>query len=301
MEDESRGNDLLKGGKRDDDKNLLGESSFLPISPLRTSYFDRYMIYPLSSPAPFRAFATAEKQGKFTSVWLISFTDLIALMLAFFVLTFSMSEIDPTKWPELEGSLRGEFNKYQNPDDFEGGPETITLTRVRYARALNLDYISALLNTRLKENESLKEAGLFPQSDRLLLSLPNDLLFAAGQAKISEAGKEALEALLPALNRIDNAIEIAGHADPRSLSGTGEYISNWHLSLARARSVAAYLDDQGFKRELSIEGYSSARYAEIGEDVPEAERLSLSRRVDIVILPNQTKERKKLRVRLKDS
>lgn len=223
---------------------------------------------------------------KRSPVWMISFTDLMALMLTFFVLTYSMAEPEPKTWAEVTGSLPQGVSSQEGPRRLEGGDQVISLPRVTYNRALNLDYLAALLTTKLQDHRLLKDVSVLNQGDRLILSLPSDLLFEPGRAEISTEGAAAIDALAPALSRIKNAIDIAGHADPRPLPGEGAFISNWHLSLARAAAVAAQFRQRGYERDLGIEGYSSARFEEMSDDIPEEDRLSQSRRVDIVILGN---------------
>lgn len=280
-------------------KNLI-DLPPLYTNPVRPSYLKNFMIEPLSNPVPFRENAGGIGDQEKSPVWLISFTDLMALMLTFFVMTFSMSVPDEQKWPMLEGTLNAEFNTFEGPKNFEGGQQVITLPRATYNRALNLDYLSALLTTKLQENRFLQDVNVIRQDDRLLLSLPNDLLFEAGNATISSQGRQAIDALVPALNRIKNAIEIAGHADPRPVSSTSGFVSNWHLSMERARSVGRELKRRGYERPLQIEGFSSARFEEMSRDLPEEERLEKSRRVDIVLLGDDGKLKKEFKLRLEE-
>lgn len=266
--------------------------------PSRPQYLRRIKHATIASALPFRDNSAQADADHRSPVWLISFTDLMALMLTFFVLTFSMSAPDENKWPLLEGSLNKEFNKFDGPKKFEGGQQVITLPRVTYNRALNLDYLAALLTNRLTENAFLQDVVVIKQRDRLLLSLPGDLLFESGQATISSDGRNAIEALVPALSRIKNAIEIAGHADPSPLGAGSSYVSNWHLSLERARSVAQELKEKGYERALQIEGYASGRFEELDPNIPEETRMNVSRRVDIVVLGDDGKLKKQFELGL---
>lgn len=261
-------------------------------------YLKRFMINSTASSLPFRENAVENEKLQRAPVWLISFTDLMALLLAFFVLTFSMSEPDEQKWPKLQGTLEKEFNKFEGPKKYEGGPEVITLTRTTYNRALNLDYLSALLKTKLGAHPALDEVQIFKQRDRLLLSFSNELLFKAGAADISDKGVEALKVLAPALSRIKNALSIVGHADPRTLGENSDYINNWQLSLARAFAVSYELKKYGYNKELPVTGYSSARYTELGDTMSEEKKLAMARRVDIVIMGDDGRIKNDLQLKL---
>ena len=268
--------------------------------PLRPKNLRRFMIHPISSALPFRDQATEAEENHSSPVWLISFTDLMALMLTFFVLSFSMSEPDEQAWSKLQGALQSQFEEFQGPKSFEGGAEVISLPRVTYNRALNLDYLSALLTTKLEENRYLSDVSVINQRDRLLLSLSSDLLFESGQAKISQEGIKAINALVPALNRIKNAVEVVGHSDPRPVSGDGQYISNWHLSLERARSVAHLMKQKGYQKPVRVEGFSSARFEEMDASIEQSTRMDIARRVDIVILGTDGQRTDELKLKLDD-
>jgi len=71
-----------------------------------------------------------------------------------------------------------------------------------------------------------------------------------------------------------------GHADPSPISANNErFSSNRELSLARALSVGAILNKVGYDRTIITRGMGVARYDELSEQIPEEERLNLSRRV----------------------
>ena len=265
------------------------------VNHLRPAYFGKYMIGPIASPLPFRDHATDAQDNGQSNIWLISFTDLMALMLTFFVLVFSMSVPDEQSWPDLTGTLSKEFSKFEGPRDFESGPEVIRLPRITHDRALSLDYLNALLSGKLKRNQYLRDVEILRQPDRLLLSLPNDLLFLSGQATISEKGQQAINALVPALNRIDNELEISGHADPRPVGQGAEYVSNWHLSFLRAHAVASEMENKGYQKPLAIHAYSSARFGELPDNVNSERKLDLARRVDIVIYSSTGQVQRNLR------
>jgi chemotaxis protein MotB len=125
----------------------------------------------------------------------------------------------------------------------------------------------------------------------LILSLPQKLLFDAGNAQVKETGVEALYALAGGLNRIKNRIEIVGHTDPRAIKNE-LYPSNWELSLARSANVAGVLESVGYSNAITIRGHAAARYSDMDETIPVKTRLDLSRRVDIVVMEDDGKRLK---------
>jgi len=220
------------------------------------------------------------------NIWLLSFTDVMALMLTFFVLLFAMSKPKTESWSEITSALQQELNRFYGPALNRGTEDAPNVERANFSRALDITYLAAVIEAFIKENPDLGDVSIFPQTDHLVVALPHDLLFDAGAVTIKPKGVRTLYALGGVLSRIRNQIEIVGHADPSPISGEGGlYKNNWELSLARAGSVAGVMESVGYDREIIVRGSSSGRYQDLdGVIDDEARRLALSRRVDFVIL-----------------
>lgn len=218
------------------------------------------------------------------SLWLITFTDIMALMLTFFVLLYSMSVPKEEKWKDMTSALTHGFSAFKAAKFRAGAQDTLDIEKLDFSRALDLNYLNALVQEIIAGDEALQDVVLIPQQDRLIMSLPHKLLFESGQAEITVDGQRALFALGGPLSRIRNRIEIIGHSDPRPVGKTGAFSSNWEISLARAVNVAKILHSVGYTRPMTVRGLSSARYSELSRNLPRQQRLDLSRRVDIVIM-----------------
>lgn len=220
-----------------------------------------------------------------SAIWLVSFTDVMALMLTFFVMMFAMSEPEKEQWTDVMTALRSELNSYYGPAFSQGPQETINLDKIKLDRALDIGYLTLLIQSIVDESEYLDDAVINRQRDQLVISLPQNLLFRSGDAEPVDEGLRALYALGGALTRIKNRIEIIGHADPRPVGARNEsFENNWELSLARALNVAAVLENVGYDKDISVRGLSDGRYQDIGNQADEETKLAISRRVDIVIM-----------------
>lgn len=217
-----------------------------------------------------------------SSVWLISFTDVMALMLTFFVLLFSMSRPDIESFKDLSEAIKNQLKSYYGKALNRGFQDTISLEKVDFNRALNLNYLKSLIETLLQEEESLNNVSLISMPGGLILSFPENLLFEAGEYELSSEGARALYTLGLTLSRIKNRIEIVGHADPTPIS-TLDYPSNWELSATRAAEVAAALKNFGYKRDILIRGQSSGRFDDLPDTISLDQKFSLARRVDVLI------------------
>jgi chemotaxis protein MotB len=221
----------------------------------------------------------ARKAGGQT--WMVTFTDLVALMLTFFVMLFAMMTVEREAWNDLTESLAIRLDRLAPPTP-PRPDELLDMPDVRVAPGANIDYLGALLERRLAEREALAGGRVARRIDHLVVSLPGDLLFAPGTARPSEAARTALFDLGGLLQHIDNVVEVAGHADPTAV-GNGPFRSNWELSLARAAAVAGMLRAAGVTGEMSALGYGDTRFDALPGDLTRAERMALGRRVEILI------------------
>ncbi len=225
-------------------------------------------------------------------LWLITFTDVMALMLTFFVLLYSMSAPQEEEWNEITNGLQNQFTKTFAAEMQSGAQDAVNIDKIDFSKAQSLSYLESVIANAIARNEKLKDITMIPQRDALIISVPDRLLFETGEANVSDGGKETLFALGGALTRIRNRIEVIGHTDPRPAEPSDKgYNSNWALSLARAGAVSAMLESGGYQKPMTIRGLSSARYGDLSKDVSDEERLSYARRVDIVVMKDDGQTR----------
>lgn len=225
-----------------------------------------------------------ETDDQANQTWLISFTDVIALMLTFFVLLFSMSQPKNEEWNEFTEKVQENFNKYYGQVRERSAQDSINIERINFSQALNVKYLKALFTRIQEEEDALKIITMQETEDRLIVSLPQNLLFDAGQATIKNSANRALIVLAGTLRRIQNRVEVIGHTDPTPTRGGYGYASNWELSLARASQVAAVLENAGYDRPMIIRGQASGQFLNLSPDIPRSTRMETARRVDIVIM-----------------
>ncbi len=219
--------------------------------------------------------------------WLLTFSDMVLLLLAFFVLLYAMRTPDIGRWQQLAKGL----NRTQQPVALQTQQQPEALYAVKPAHrtpGMALGYLENLLNQHLADDAVLRDAAMTREDDRLILSLPSDLLFIPGSAEVSRAGVTALLALGNGLANLDNEVQVFGHADPTVQRG-GPFRSNWDLSLARALAVARLLYASGYGRSITVQGLGDGRFAEVAPGLPAPERYALARRVDVVIRENRAR------------
>ena len=212
--------------------------------------------------------------------WMVIFTDLVALLLTFFVLLFSMSNVQVDRWEKMVDTLSRSLNPAREK------PEVSVVSQYNIAtvfrkRAVNIEYLEAVLRETMGKDDMLRRAKLALQEDRLVIGLPGDLLFTRGSAVLSERAREALFNLGGVLRNVGNQIGVDGHSDP-GLPANSAYATNWELSLARAVAVANSLRGTGYPYDIIAFGHGDSQFADL-PPLPDEERRAMARRVDILV------------------
>jgi chemotaxis protein MotB len=219
--------------------------------------------------------------------WLLTFSDMVMLLLAFFVLLFAMRIPDAGRWDE---TVKG-INRTAEPVTIQSQqrPEALYAVKaISREPGMALGYLQRLLEQHLAADPSLQDVIITRQDDRLIVSLPSDLMFTPGSAEVARAGVTSLLALGNGLANLDNEVQIFGHADPAILRD-GAFRNNWDLSLARALAVARLLYASGYGRSITVQGLGDGRFAELAPGLPAPERFALARRVDVIIRENKAR------------
>lgn len=213
--------------------------------------------------------------------WLITFADLMSLLLTFFVMLFAMSSVNEETWKLLADTLSQKLNPARGYD------ETIKLTdrtvdTFASADGADLDYLYAVIADKTRTDSLLKRAVVQRLDDRIVITVPSDLLFAADSAEITGMARYALGLLGDALRHVENRIDVNGYTHARS-PASDEAVSEWRLSLNQALVVADALRRAGYDHPIVTLGRAIPEI----ETTPERDREFASqppvRRVDVVI------------------
>lgn len=143
----------------------------------------------------------------------------------------------------------------------------------------------AALTERFKSMIDAGRLEVVRRDGRMMLKLPDDILFPSGQKRLKKGGREALMEVAAVLAEAatDREFLVAGHTDNVPLRRGGRFKSNWELSTARATEVVKLLIDQGVTPErLAAAGYGE--YDPIADNETEDGR-EKNRRLEIILLP----------------
>lgn len=140
------------------------------------------------------------------------------------------------------------------------------------------------LATKLKGMIDAGDLAIGLRDGRMVLQMPNDILFDSGHAELKETGKRTLAALSAVLPTIaGRQFQVAGHTDNEPIR-VSPFRSNWELSLARAMEVTRFLTDHGVDpHALSAAGYGE--YDPVDTNQSGVGR-GHNRRTEITLQPN---------------
>jgi len=217
--------------------------------------------------------------------WLLTYADLITLLLGLFVILYAMSKIDAGKYAELVSAMGGVFGK-EKPGVLQGQPGMlqVPMPQVQNERQKIEKEIQNALGSGMK-----KDLVSVSQNERgITIHIMEELLFSSGSAEFKASSLIVLDSLASVLKKIPNDIRIEGHTDNVPIS-TPQFPSNWHLSVARAVNAGYYLIQ---KHGVDAEKVSVVGYAEYRPLLPNTsdENRARNRRVDIVIITNVSHE-----------
>ena len=215
--------------------------------------------------------------------WLLTFADLVSLLITFFVLLYSMKTVDESRWDQVTGALTGVFASEEavviiHPTEFKASPSLISIP------ADDLTYLQNILQVEFRRDEVLSSMDMYYDvtEDTLTLTLPTAKLFSTGDAELVTEGKISMVKLADKLRHIDNRLEVIGHTDP-SPALNPDIPSNWELGMLRAIKVANILYSRGVNQNVPAISYGDSRFEELPTEMPIAQKYELARRVDIKI------------------
>ncbi len=256
--------------------------------------------------------AVAKKESKGVPAWVMTFADLMTLLMCFFVLLLAFSEMDAAKFKQLSGSMKEAFGVQAEIEartipkgtsiiarEFSPGkPDPTAANQIRQftidSNKNSLDALSEELEElekarkhaqRIREalRNEIRKGSVAVQVDRgkVVIHILEKASFASGNAEVRRSFVPVLQKIAGLIGSEDGTVTVSGHTDNVPISN-GRFRSNWELSTSRAVSVAhellraAPLDQERFV----VAGHADTRPQANNDSV---ENRAKNRRVDISI------------------
>jgi chemotaxis protein MotB len=210
----------------------------------------------------YRRRKTIDTESRHNDRWMLSYADLVTLLLALFIVLYAAS--DSERAQKIAKSFAG---------------QNVAGDGVLPDGSVKQEQNEAI---QLLENPVLIKKTKMTQTQRgLIVSLSEAGFFAAGEGNVGNEVDTVIKELSDSLKNSKTAIRVEGHTDSTPISNS-RYPSNWELSTARASSVLARLIEKGISPErLSAAGYAGFQPV---TDNATPENRAQNRRVDIVVL-----------------
>ena len=245
----------------------------------------------------------SEQEHENSERWLLTYADLITLLLAFFITMYSMSKVDAKKFGAVQVALHGVLHGGSSP--FEGRqpgmptddkrqslltPNALKVLQERLGKTVqakkDADKPSAAKGDSVK-TDAIKNLKISMSMDErgLVIRVMENAFFETGKADLTPAARSALDAIAAVIQGVTNYIRVEGHTDNIPIHNQ-EFPSNWELSTARATKVVRYfLDNYDFHPDrISASGYAEYRPLTVNDTTEDRAK---NRRVDIVILSSK--------------
>ncbi|RDY24539.1 chemotaxis protein MotB [Romboutsia maritimum] len=207
-----------------------------------------------------------------TEAWITTYSDTITLLLTFFILLYSMAEVDKEKMQQVSDAMQTQMVGEVNVKGDKPIKEPIS----------DYDALVDKVNKSVKSNNLTDVVKVRQEEKGVVLQLDESILFDPGMADLKENSKAVLNSINVLLTDMKNDILVEGHTDNVPMH-TEKYGSNWELSTARAVSVIRYfIEGKGLDpAKFTAKGYGE--YKPLVENTT-PENKAINRRVDILIV-----------------
>jgi chemotaxis protein MotB len=210
--------------------------------------------------------------------WMVTYSDMVTLLLTFFVLMMSMASMDKIKFEKAIQSLRGAFGviqAQQNRQDLSY--DFVKFTPIPHEM---VQRVYKRIQQRIKSLKINKDIEVVKDRGAVILRVNNAVLFASGSLQLQQEAKKVLEDVAELIRPLPLNLRIEGHTDDTPIHTQG--MTNWDLSAERALSVVKYFAKNNL---FPLNRMAAVGYGDQHPIVPNtsAQNKALNRRVEFVL------------------
>ncbi|MCU7940460.1 MAG: OmpA family protein [gamma proteobacterium symbiont of Bathyaustriella thionipta] len=235
----------------------------------------------------------AEEEG--APAWMVTFADLVTLLLVFFILLFSISSIETEQFKSVLSSIQIALNQntpaasqiiiQQAPPSTDSEIEPIVpqpgMDKDDQPEQSDKDELVNDIESMIEEQRLGKFVYVYTEGERIIIRIKGTILFPSGDVELFEDAVPIFDDIHYLFKKYaDYNIDIKGYTDDTPIS-TVRFPSNWELSAVRATTVLRFFIDQGIHPgRMSATGYSDL-FPIAGNDTVEGR--AQNRRVEFVL------------------
>jgi len=216
--------------------------------------------------------------------WMVTYSDLVTLLLTFFVLLLSMASMDPVRFTEASSSLKDAFGVHKEPAHVEFAIPVLPsppITQFSPIQEQTTEKVYEKIKSQIDSLRLDKDVGVMKQNDDSIVLRVNDsVLFQPGQAKVSPKSYPILRNVADIIRPLPMDLRIEGHTDDAPIANSR--YGNWDLSVARSVSVLRFFTQSDL---LPLDRMAAVGYGKDKPVVPNRDEATraLNRRVDFVL------------------
>jgi chemotaxis protein MotB len=235
-----------------------------------------------------------ESESSGAPAWMTTFSDMVTLLLTFFILLYSISNVDAKKFEAANNSLQSvlagksssgilnEESAIITPP--QSGEELTDLSSIDEKTLEMYDQVKGYV-----EEQGLEAAvSVSANRDGVFVDIKELILFEPGEVSIKPEGKQILDHLEGLFLQFENRIVVEGHTD-NVPTGTIDYPTNWELSADRAVNVVRYLSEVKKIPENRLAAIGYGEFRPMAANDTAANR-ALNRRVNLLIIMDEGEE-----------
>jgi chemotaxis protein MotB len=193
--------------------------------------------------------------------WLLTYADMITLLMIFFIVLWSMSNADAEKFQKISAALQRAFSVELFADDRGSGQNTPPSPEQAAfdARLSAFTMIKRQIGAIAETSQVKDDVDVSLTREGIVITLSGNFLFESGRADLRPEAFPILDGVIGAIRLLPNEIRIGGHTDNVPIE-TPLYSSNWELSSARGVGVLMYRAAGGIdSTRLGAAGYGEFR------------------------------------------
>ncbi len=247
------------------------------------------------------------------NAWMNTYSDMVTLLLCFFVLLFSMSTIDAQKWqilvrgfnPDAESSSQVVLTQEEEPEEStvaidDGGDhlnndeEGLTLSQGQETLSQdeidNFQDLYEYLEQYIQENSLEEQIKLFKGEDYTYVMFTSNIFFDGDSSVLKREGRDILDVFSGAIERVSSMIskiQVLGHTNQADPDKPNNVETDRFLSSNRAVEVLVYLQEKNIIAPSSLESIGYGQHYPIGS-FSDPEGRARNRRVELVIAEDDT-------------
>ncbi len=216
--------------------------------------------------------------------WMVTYSDLVTLLLTFFVLLLSMANMDPVRFLAASSSMKEAFGMQQQSATTDFAIPIFTHQPKSQYTPIQIHSTQNIYEKVKSQIDSLRlnnDIGLIKKDDdSIILRISDSVVFASGQSKILRKSLPILRDIAEIIRPLPMDLRIEGHTDDIPMAGSK--VANWDLSVDRSVSVLRYFSQGDL---LSLDRMAAVGYGKdrpVVANVDETARAK-NRRVDFVL------------------